>query len=120
MNCYYYSNSCLNSKSNGNNNRIKNININNKYKNIESKVALYLKREDEFNNKRINYHLYKKRTSSKSKNNKNNEIVTLTDSQDIYYLLPNSLKRPLDDFIKKKQNIIFNERTPGKEINNNK
>ena len=108
---HYYSNSCYDNRSNSNH-CIKNININNKYKNIESKVALYLKREDEFNNKRINFQLYKKRSSSKNKNNKNNELFSLTDNQDLYQLLPNSLKEPLDDFIKKKQNIIFDEKFP--------
>ena len=79
----------------------------NKYQNIESKVALYLKREDEFN-KKTNFLFYNITTSQNNNNkiNKNDE----TEKQDIYQLLPTSLKQPLEDYIKKKQNFIFDNK----------
>ena len=103
--------SYINNSNNSNNNskiiRSNNKNRCTKYQNIESKVALYLKREDEFNRKN-NYLLYKKRISPIKKYNKNiNDII---ETQSIYQLLPNSLKEPMDDFIKKQQDLIFDKR----------
>ena len=103
--------SYINNSNNSNNNskiiRPNNKNRCTKYQNIESKVALYLKREDEFNRKN-NYLLYKKRISPIKKYNKNiNDII---ETQSIYQLLPNSLKEPMDDFIKKQQDLIFDKR----------
>ena len=84
----------------------------NKYQNIKSKVALYLKREDDFINKRMNFQLHKNKASSANKTEGKKEVFSLTESQDIYQLLPRSLKIPLDDYIQKQQNIIFNEKVP--------
>ena len=94
----------------------------NKYQNIKSKVALYLKREDDFINKRMNFQLHKNRASSANKTEGKKEVFSLTESQDIYQLLPRSLKIPLDDYIQKQQNIIFNEKVPSsiKHEENNK
>ena len=84
-----------------------------KYQNIESEVALYLKRENDFN-KRKNNLLYDKKLSLSNKKNKQNSVRDRDrdkeeESQDLYQLLPNSLKQTLDDFIKKKQEYIFDE-----------
>ena len=94
----------------------------NKYQNIKSKVALYLKREDDFINKRMNFQLHKNRASSANKTEGKKEVFSLTESQDIYQLLPRSLKIPLDDYIQKQQNIIFNEKVASsiKHEENNK
>ena len=92
----------------------------NKYKNIESKVALFLKREDEFKSKRMNFQLYKKKASSTKKMNRKNEISPLSKSEDIYQFLPNSLKEPLDEYINKQRKLIFEERILMKnEVNDN-
>ena len=94
----------------------------NKYQNIKSKVALYLKREDDFINKRMNFQLHKNRAYSSNKTEGKKEVFSLTESQDIYQLLPRSLKIPLDEYIQKQQNIIFNEKVPSsnKQDENNK
>ena len=100
-------NSNSNNKINASNskNRIQTIK---KYQNVESEVALFLKRENEFN-KRNNRLLNKKKNSQS--NSKNKKIINcrVDESQDFYRLLPNSLKQPLDDFIKKQQEYIFEE-----------
>ena len=80
-----------------------------KYQNIESEVALYLKRENDFN-KRKNSLLYNTKLSHSNKKNKqNSNSDNEEESKDLYQLLPNSLKQTLDDFIKKKQEYIFDE-----------
>ena len=53
-----------------------------------------------------------KEASSANKTEGKKEVFSLTESQDIYQLLPRSLKIPLDDYIQKQQNIIFNEKVP--------
>ena len=70
----------------------------------------------------MNFQLHKNRASSLNKTEGKKEVFSLTESQDIYQLLPRSLKIPLDEYIQKQQNIIFNEKVPSsnKQDENNK
>ena len=121
-NSQYINNTCANNHRLVFRNSKKRFSNINKYQNIKSKVALYLKREDDFINKRINFQIHKNRGSSANKTEGKKGVLSLTESQDIYQLLPKSLKIPLDDYIQKQQNIIFNEKVPTSikhEENNN-
>ena len=70
----------------------------------------------------MNFQLHKNRAYSSNKTEGKKEVFSLTESQDIYQLLPRSLKIPLDEYIQKQQNIIFNEKVPSsnKQDENNK